>query len=623
MRLLDRYIGIILFKSKLYRDVLDALKEGRTDEYDHLIKHAPNVLKKRWPEIVKPMIEEYNAYVRSRDRIEVHAFEARPEDENLTLLVIVADHHPEPILKIISQVEHKFTIKEWSVGAFVDSGLVSFPQIKAIDFLRLGEVVPWKSTGMSALKFFTERNFFVARLIGRWTLAIFYKKKEWAQEHDPGTYDDNWSYQYNDLYEYDIALVKHIESLLPQQDRREHSSAQYDPFAAQLNEVKNSFGTYIVNRIQDLISRSKVVGKPPSPPQLKLDKPLPENLLRNLLKERDRMLIELSKRIKKTREGGELTKEKVFEFTKSIDLISSEYESLNRYLDRIEDLITGREEKELSSGIKHLRFQMLAATQKVVDDLWNRCISGKVKKVIVNPGTNLSIYRPGEALLSAPNEKDVNAFRIACFPDRLMMRLGAFPLLAHLIGHVIAELHLTNKEIREIGKWATNKFQMTDGGYQMEYNTGIEILAHSTAAAITGPAYLLAFARFLTGYLTWFLDVRTFDYRLNMNISPAAVVSICLGIIERTIGKVVIRSWMIDKLESESESMLFELATKGVRRIYDSRDHHKRMPEVQAALMSGKILENTESILVLNALWDAVIGRKGYLNEISALLSVA
>ena len=75
--------------------------------------------------------------------------------------------------------------------------------------------------------------------------------------------------------------------------------------------------------------------------------------------------------------------------------------------------------------------------------------------------------------------------------------------------------------------------------------------------------------------------------------------------------------------EPIDNAALLEFCLKSVERPYSASENNITMPKVQGMLINGQIVEKIDSIIVLNSLWDAVANKKGYVNEIAAILSIA
>lgn len=211
-------------------------------------------------------------------------------------------------------------------------------------------------------------------------------------------------------------------------------------------------------------------------------------------------------------------------------------------------------------------------------------------------------------------------------PRNHRLRLGSFPMLAHELAH----LRLKFTDARDL------LTGLADGHYGPEIadillqrhsadslDQGIshraeELAADLIACCIAGPAYVYAVTRFAGGTLMDYSPQR----RIHDYFPPLAErIRACINFV-RSLGLPVhFESVFWEAREIRISDQLRRDVNEFVAISYGMEEHSNAIGPVQAALGEGRPVE-VDCGQVINALWDAVIRKSGYLNEFAVLYSV-
>jgi hypothetical protein len=143
------------------------------------------------------------------------------------------------------------------------------------------------------------------------------------------------------------------------------------------------------------------------------------------------------------------------------------------------------------------------------------------------------------------------------------------------------------------------------------------ILCDLLATAAAGPAYVYSFARFSAGY--------TYDCNgiSPMNSPYPSIVSrllLCLDFLSWLGFSVNFNSRFIKWEKEEMDEDLGELVMAAIREPYTPLQHES-IWQAQGFLMDGRPAQ-VDPVTILNSLWEAVVSKRGYINEIAALVSL-
>ena len=211
------------------------------------------------------------------------------------------------------------------------------------------------------------------------------------------------------------------------------------------------------------------------------------------------------------------------------------------------------------------------------------------------------------------------------FPYSQVTRIGAHPLLAH--------------EVARIGLWSNPtvwigplfRFHESPGrpawlprlpeadqepaGKSAALHLAT-LAADVVAAAIMGPAYLYAFARFVTEPAS---EVHLGSTRAGMMVARLAL---CAATLDHLGTPYHFRSSLLEEMpRMEPPRALLKALLAPVEQPYGAAHHKRAVGSVQRELLEGRIPAAPPRV-ILNALWDAVIHKKGYANEAAALAGI-
>lgn len=220
-------------------------------------------------------------------------------------------------------------------------------------------------------------------------------------------------------------------------------------------------------------------------------------------------------------------------------------------------------------------------------------------------------------------------------PRYFRMRLGAFPILAHEVAHLRASgmrdvlENLARRQWPGRFKGSFEQLKLQDNPhtidaiqeYEPRYRVGMswttEILADLLATAAAGPAYVYSFSRFTAGEP---YD-QNIDWKRNLTHPPIANrLLLCLDFLSYLGFDVKFSSRILEWSKGEMDEELATIVLKAVKEPYTPQQHEETR-KAQESLMSGRPTP-CDSVVVLNALWEAVVNNGSHINEIATLVSL-
>jgi hypothetical protein len=288
----------------------------------------------------------------------------------------------------------------------------------------------------------------------------------------------------------------------------------------------------------------------------------------------------------------------------------------------------------------------LDAARRVTAELGERI---SVDKHLLVPAYD-SVYRtwPLDCMYVDTPRSDAST-NLICIPGGHKYRLGALPLLARQVAHVVARRYQNHNPVFEI---ATSILKMPEVSDQSRRMTSLfssieiskkdtqfrldeteelinrlyiasewsmEIFCDLLATALVGPSYVYALSRFATGTFAEF----SAEARQYVSYPPMPDrVCLCLDFLKSMkITTVFTSRYLLWEYEPLPDKIVSGVLDK-IARPYSVMDHERATSVIKKELQNGNTVDET-AILILNALWDAVVKKEGYVNEIAALVSVA
>ena len=297
----------------------------------------------------------------------------------------------------------------------------------------------------------------------------------------------------------------------------------------------------------------------------------------------------------------------------------------------------------------HAHHLVLMGTRRLLSELLDRAgISGSTK-VIPAFGDTLSlgswqILHPA-AVTRSKSLPLTKRTVITLLSRRFKLRAGVLPLLAHQVAHQIVDaeddltLQIANGAYG--GESATLRSLFEERGLHAEsggatseaalsvvmaraqqLQTAVrwarEILSDLVAVALSGPAFVYAFSRFSGATLRESIEEvpqrETFPPFLKR-------VTVCLEFLESLGFRVPYRSRYLDlKVEPFAHDLAARIRAL-VRMPYLPAEHERAVGEIKARLADGRPV-SAPPTLILNALWDSVVRKDAYINELAMVLSL-
>lgn len=415
-------------------------------------------------------------------------------------------------------------------------------------------------------------------------------------------------------------------------------SKSYDPIGAQIGEILNRNSVAVANLIKDTANAWKNY--------LRTEPPSEFAYLEQAINRQIEYIRVALSQLQSDKSDSEDKKILFFE----IDLLATRLKQISEIYAHLKDKL-----RDYQAPIDHWDFStnylelatplVLRAAKQYIHELTDRAaLSGQMNIIPIFGDEFSSQPLIHQGLLSSFSKTSNDILgkmkaRIFSLPREMKLRIGSFPILAHEIGHALLENN--NIIINEValsildGKYKTTFLGIFDHitkpkqltkAASIIYKNNInimfkwlnEILSDLIATALAGPAYIYAFARFATGTLHHYLT----DDKKHYPTHPSIDIRILLCI-EYLNSLGFVSSFASGFLKSTSNMMhndLVEMIFSLVSKPY-TLDQHSGISTIQQSLIQGNIIHN-DPILILNALWDSVIDKKGYINEIAALLSL-
>jgi hypothetical protein len=208
---------------------------------------------------------------------------------------------------------------------------------------------------------------------------------------------------------------------------------------------------------------------------------------------------------------------------------------------------------------------------------------------------------------------------LVSFPRRLVLRAGALPVLANPVTVATCDIETPARELSlgDLTKAGEALGVRLDGGPASTAEDAAGALSRAevllcdlVAVCVAGPAYVFSLARFQTGSMSGGAAT------LPAERAPALDERIraCLRLLRRLRVQIPFASRYVADDRMPCNKQLADTVLGLVRERYDGRQ--SRLRPVIKALRKGEIVDEPPSLL-LNALWDAVVRRSGYLNEVA------
>jgi hypothetical protein len=259
----------------------------------------------------------------------------------------------------------------------------------------------------------------------------------------------------------------------------------------------------------------------------------------------------------------------------------------------------------------------LRAVRAVVLEMSHSIIEAKPSRVLVPVlGERFSAESGLLGPMSFITDSTAPTGRLITYPRRLVLRAGALPLLA---GSVVAGQcdleplaeRLVDGDLRPAGRELGVRLEQGSPEHRAAATArAATFLSDLAATAAYGPAYAFALARFTPGAIA----PRDASSAPSPSIGLGERISLCLRLLRRLRINTRFSSKYVEGGLRSIRPELAELAMGLVAQRYDGRV--ATMRPVSAALTRGELVDEPPSLL-LNALWMAVAGRTGYLNEVA------
>ena len=248
----------------------------------------------------------------------------------------------------------------------------------------------------------------------------------------------------------------------------------------------------------------------------------------------------------------------------------------------------------------------------------------------------------GDSRLCKPDRE----CHVVAFPRHLRFRLGALPLLAHFIAHIVLGFQRANVALdmllRQpvddpvvgpmIERLEHNEDHVPQAGssellpalvkelIQSELNCrklrfAEELVVDMVATALIGPAYCYAFARFLPGLM---LEP---DSHPQDSPSLHERLTLCLAFLRKRGFEVPFDSAYLKAPNAQVSDIWAQLALDVVPKPYTASEHKRGIAHHRVALAEGQCTEGSPAVL-FNVLWEAVATKSSYINEMAMLVSL-
>ena len=385
----------------------------------------------------------------------------------------------------------------------------------------------------------------------------------------------------------------------------------YDPIEAQIREVLGSVSETARRAAADLLSNWKEILGPPVPADI-------ENLQRKIGEQID-LVSELRRRAQDT--GDDVSSQ--------IDECAHALQSMRRTAFDLRTRIRDYEwpPRDHSTYESIATPLMLRALQRYAADLASQF--GITSYLLPLVGEDFAA-----ASLRLPKLAAGQRTEVIEIPPEIRLRLGALPMIAHPIAHLMKE-HVDNitgaiakisanehswiselrlDDVGLLGKDARGDYALLRERIRQAER---EVAADLLAAALSGPPYVFAMAMFAIGNLGESASAASRPkerppFRLRLALCLALLES--LGHATRFSSRYYTRP-KVDLPENVVKAV--KDVTSGVRPVDEAK-----IADITYKLARGRIADGRPTE-ILTALWRAVAGRTGYLNEVAALISIA
>jgi hypothetical protein len=289
------------------------------------------------------------------------------------------------------------------------------------------------------------------------------------------------------------------------------------------------------------------------------------------------------------------------------------------------------------------RPMMLTSAKNFVEEIADRCGLREKTQIIPIVGSNFTAYMallPRVDWLASPlkNEHPSNTV-VLTMPKQVQLRLGALPILAHEVAHIVIRDHselMIAVASQQFGDEETSIYRLIGQldlptsrdsaaermDYARKFETAVgwseEILCDLAATLMAGPAYVYAACRFITGTLSEFTEKPS-----STNSHPPLVerIRICLDFLSSIGFETTFESAFIDSVRRPFPAQLSSKLKSIVGNSYLPAEHTDAIGRVKQELASGRP-SSGNPVQILNALWDGVMKRDVYVNEIALAISL-
>jgi hypothetical protein len=269
--------------------------------------------------------------------------------------------------------------------------------------------------------------------------------------------------------------------------------------------------------------------------------------------------------------------------------------------------------------------QTLLAIRALVHEVSGRLVPAEPARVLVpvlgdDFSVQFGIVGALEWVVASPGPMGM----LVSYPRRLGLRAGALPVLASSVAWATCDLAEVGSQLvtgglgdagEELGVRLAEETIPTDADRRAAISRAEIMLADLVAAAVAGPAYVFALARFAPG------SMGPSTSRLPTERVPALEerILVCLRLLRKMRINVPFASRYMTYEGARCGKELAETIMALVVDPFDGR--RARLRPVIRALRRGEIVDEPPTLL-LNALWDSVVRRSGYLNEIALFESL-
>ncbi|HWH08125.1 MAG TPA: hypothetical protein VNX21_02930, partial [Candidatus Thermoplasmatota archaeon] len=213
-------------------------------------------------------------------------------------------------------------------------------------------------------------------------------------------------------------------------------------------------------------------------------------------------------------------------------------------------------------------------------------------------------------------------------PATTLDRLGSYPLMAGCVAEFIIKRtprlvgdlvdFLSKDDLPKVLRPFRIPEQVTP---QVGANVAT-VASDLVASAICGPSYLYALARFGLPFLPSSGAVGGSTDHHDYYARQIARLHFCASVLVTMDLEFRFASRALDLTSVRLPASLVMSVGSSISAPYTDRLHALAIEKVQPALIRGELFQ-AEPRVVLNALWDAVSGKKGYANEMSAAHALA